>query len=393
MNKAILDTAVQEYIQKNLQSDVVRISLAKSPFPNVSPKELAQQIDGKKRCESKLPLWYCTFGIYYPEKLALEQCSSEATAGYKSNLILGNKVIDLTGGFGVDAGIVSTKAEYVTHCELNQELSDISRHNSKMLGFAVKHVHTDGIEHLKVSKDSYDTIYIDPSRRVSSRKVFMLKDCEPNVISVLELLKQRSQRIIIKTAPLLDLQSTIKELGKVTAVHILSVKNECKEVLYLIDKASKETDPPITCAVLNQVEVSTFTFNTSAEKAFIPDQYSKPLAYLYEPDVALLKAGCFKLITKEFNVKKLHQHTHLYTSDSLQENFIGRKFNVLGTSDYGSFIKNQSFEKANVICRNFPQDPDQIRKKLRINDGGNDYLLFCTGSNNELLVVHCNRIL
>lgn len=393
MNKAILDIKEQEYIQKNIHSDVAGISLSNSPFPDVSPKELAQQIGGKKRCEKKLPSWYNSELIYYPEKLALEQCSSELTAIYKSKLLLGSKVIDLTGGFGVDAGIFSTKAEYVTHCELNQELSEISHHNSKVLGFSVKHVHTDGLEYLNATKDSYDTIYIDPSRRVSSRKVFMLKDCEPDVISVLELLKQKSQRIIIKTAPLLDLQSTIKELENVTAVHILSIKNECKEVLYVIDKESRDSDPPITCAVLKQELLSTFTFKQSAEKAFIVDQYSNPSAFLYEPDVALLKAGCFKLITKEFKVKKLHQHTHLYTSNSLQESFIGRKFNVLGTWTYGSFIKEHSFKKANIICRNFPKDPDKVREKLRISDGGNDYLLFCTGPDNELLVVHCNRIL
>ena len=392
MNKAILDTDVQEYIRDNAQSDIFRISLSKSPFLKVSPKELAQQLDGRKRIENKLPLWYNTSGIYYPEKLALEQCSSETTARYKSELILGNKVIDLTGGFGVDAAFFSLKAENVSHCELNKELSDISCQNAGTLGFAVNHFHGDGIEKLKLADDFYDTIYIDPSRRVSSRKVFMLKDCEPDIIRERELLFKRCKRLIIKTAPLLDLQSTIKELGSVSEIHILSIKNECKEVLYIIDQGTHETNPLITCAALNPESTSTFTFRTSAETSFLLDQYSKPMSYLYEPDVALLKAGCFKLITKEFNVKKLHQHTHLYSSEILQENFIGRKFKVLNTSEYGSFMKEQTFSKANIICRNFPQDPDKIRKKLRIADGGADYLLFCTGPSNELLVIHCERL-
>lgn len=369
------------------------ISLSKSPFPDVSPKELAQQIDGRKRCKTKLPLWYQTTGIYYPEKLALEQCSSELTAKYRSGLAKGESVIDLTGGFGVDAGFFSKQGMQVTHCELNKDLSEISAHNSGVLGFDINHVHTDGIAYLKGSQQTFDTVYIDPSRRVSSRKVFMLKDCEPDVVNELNVLTERSERVIIKTAPLLDIQSTIKELGSVTAVHVISVRNECKEVVYLIDKGSSETDPPITCAILSPDETLTFTFRTSEEKAFTPDHYSAPLAYLYEPDVSLMKAGCFKLITRGFNVEKLHQHTHLYTSDNLQDRFIGRKFKVVSTSEYGNFIKNHGFKKANIICRNFPQDPDKVRKKLRITDGGNDYLLFCTGPESQLLVIHCTRIL
>lgn len=392
MNKAILNPSVQEFIRKNVRSDVAAISLSKSPFPEVSPKELARQIDGRKRCESKLPLWYQATGIYYPEKLALEQCSSEATAGYKTRLLSGDRVIDLTGGFGADAGFFSKHAKKVTHCELNKDLSEIAAHNSLILGFDIDHVHTDGIEYLKGSRDTFDTVYIDPSRRVNARKVFMLKDCEPDVISALGLLSEKSQRIIIKTAPLLDIQSTIKELGNVSAIHILSVRNECKEVLYLIDKAAYETDPPITCAILEKDEVLTFTFRASEEKAFLLGQYSAPLVYLYEPDVALLKAGCFKLITTEFDIEKLHQHTHLYTSNSLRESFLGRKFKVISARDYGSFIKDHNFKKANIICRNFPQDPEKVRKKLGIDDGGNDYLLFCTGPNSELLAIHCTRI-
>lgn len=393
MNKAILDKNVQEYIRTNVHADIVRISLSKSPFPALSSKELAQQLDGRKRCENKLPLWYDTVGIFYPAKLALEQSSSELTAKYKSGLVKGAKVIDLTGGYGVDAAFFSQKVKDVTHCELNNELSEISAHNAGVLGFSIKYVQGDGVEYLRLSDDFYDTIYIDPSRRLSSRKVFMLKDCEPDIISEKELLFGKCKRLIIKTAPLLDLHSTIRELDRVSAIHILSVKNECKEVLYIIDQDSEETDPPITCAALNQENIETFTFRISAEMEFESGPFNRPLTYLYEPDVALLKAGCFKLITKEFNVKKLHQHTHLYTSDTLKENFIGRKFEVLNTWDYGSFSKRQDFKKANIICRNFPQAPENIRKKLRISEGGIEYLLFCTGPGNELLVIHCNRLL
>lgn len=392
MNKVVLNTDVQEYIRDNAQSDIVRISLSKSPFPKISPKELAQQLAGRKRIENKLPLWYNTPGIYYPEKLALEQCSSETTARFKSGLILGNKVIDLTGGFGVDAAFFSLKAGNVIHCELIKELSDISRQNAETLSFVVHHFHCNGIEKVKLSDDIYDTIYIDPSRRIGSRKVYLLKDCEPNVVKEKEHLFKKCKRLIIKTAPLLDLQSTIKELGSVSEIYILSIKNECKEVLYLIDEGSDETDPPISCVALDKEHTKTLIFRASDETALVLHEYSQLMKYLYEPDVALLKGGCFKLITKEFNVKKLHKHTHLYTSDALHANFIGRIFRVLDYWDYGSFSKQRTVLKANIICRNFPDDPEKIRRKLRIKDGGADYLLFCTGPDNELLVIHCNRV-
>jgi len=208
----------------------------------------------------------------------------------------------------------------------------------------------------------------------------------------MEFLFEKSDRVIIKTAPLLDLQSTIKELGNVTAVHIASVKNECKEVLYIIDQGTSGTDPMVTCALLVSGSEITYTFRFSEEKDFRINQYSDPLGFIYEPDVALLKAGCFKLITRDFNVIKLHQHTHLYTSDKLIESFPGRIFKLLSARPYSEFLKNQPFKKANLICRNFPLTPQVLGKKLKITDGGSEYLIFCTSNRKELMVLHCERL-
>lgn len=392
MNKAILHSDIQDYISDNLNTDITRISLGKSPFPAVSPKEMAEQIDSKKRSENKLPLWFKTEGIYYPHKLAIEQASSEAAARYKSTLLLGDKVIDLTGGFGVDAHFFSKKAAQVTHCEINEELSDISRHNSTVLGSDIHYVNANGLEYLNRSDDIYDTIYIDPSRRRNTRKVFLLKDCEPDVLNNMDLLLKKSSRIMIKTAPLLDLQFTIKELKQVSEVHIISLKNDCKEILWIIDKGIPVSEPLIICAALHHVLVETYTFKMSDEKAFLINDYSEPLAFIYEPDVALLKAGCFKLITRDFGLKKIHQHTHLYTSTDLNTNFIGRRFKTKKIWDYRTFIKEHAFRKANIICRNFPLSPEDLKKKHKIGDGGEEYLLFCTGSRNELLVLNCERL-
>lgn len=392
MNKAILNTDIQAFINKNIDADISRLSLSKSLFPAVSSRELAEQIDSKRRSQHKLSLWFNTEGIYFPPKLSIEQASSEAAARYKSGLICGKRVIDLTGGFGVDSYFFSKKAAHVTHCEINKELSEISDHNSRVLGADMACLNIDGLEYLSTSDETFDTIYIDPSRRKNARKVFLLKDCEPDVPGNLDLFLKRSDRIIIKTAPLLDLLSTIRELKQVSEVHVISIRNECKEILWIIDKNNLETDPLIICAALKEDKIDRYSFRLSQEKEFRINEYSEPLTFIYEPDVALLKAGCFKLISRDFGVEKLHQHTHLYTSYKLNTDFIGRSFKLIKVWNYGTFIKEHTFRKANIICRNFPLSPEILKKKLKINDGGEEYLLFCTGSKNELLVLNCERI-
>lgn len=392
MNKAILDTDIQDFINKNINADISRLSLSKSPFPSVSSKELAEQIDSKRRAEYKLPLWFNTSGIYYPLKISIEQASSEIAARYKADLIRGEKVIDLTGGFGVDSYFFSKKEKDVTHCEINKGLSEISQHNAQVLGADIQFVNADGLEYLRISGQTFDTIYVDPSRRKNARKVFLLKDCEPDVPGNMDLFLKKSDRIIIKTAPLLDLQSTISELKQVSEVHVISIKNECKEIVWIIDKNESKTDPAIVCAALIEHKTQIYRFRLSEEKEFRITDYSDPLTFIYEPDVALLKAGCFKLISRDFGLGKLHQHTHLYTSGKLNSNFIGRSFKLKKTWNYGAFMKENTVRKANIICRNFPLSPETLRKKLKINDGGEEYLLFCTGRKNELLVLNCERL-
>ena len=391
MNKNILDIEVQKFIKNNLHTDIPNLSLKKSPFPLVSSKELAEQTDSKKRCEVKLPFWFNTEGIFYPPKLAIEQASSELTAKYKAELIQGDEIIDLTGGIGVDTLFFARKAKSVTHCEINQELSEISEYNSRIFGLNIHYIHTNGLEYILTSNKTFSTVYIDPSRRISSKKVFMLKDCEPDIISNLQLLKDHSYRIIIKTAPLLDIQSTIKELKQVSAIHVVSIKNECKELLIIIDKEQQTDDPQIICALLGEDKKS-YSFRLSEEKEFQIHNYSEPLEYIYEPDAALLKGGCFKLITRDFKLNKIHPHTHLYTSTELNNSFPGRKFILKRVWNYGTFIKENQFKKANIICRNFSLSPEELKKKLKINDGGNEYLLFCNGPKNERLVLNCERI-
>jgi hypothetical protein len=392
LNKGILHSEVQKFIQEHFEDDIHSIVLKRSPFKEISSRELAEQIDSKKRCELKLSLWFKTEGIYYPPKLSIEQASSEIAAKYKAELIEGNKIIDLTGGFGVDSYYFALKTDSVTHCELNKELSDISKFNSEILGLNnINYLNINGIEYLRTSKERFSTIYIDPSRRIESKKVFLLKDCEPNIIEHLSLLKEYSDCLIIKVATLLDIQSAVRELKHISEIHVISIKNECKELLIIIRNNEMSDDPTIVCALLNE-KTQKYSFKLSEEKNYTLLSYSEPLRYIYEPDSALLKAGCFKLISRDFGLEKLHLHTHLYTSNELKNSFPGRKFKLKKVWSFGAFTKEHTFLKANIICRNFGLSPEELKKKLKIKDGGNEYLIFCTGLNNELLVINCDRI-
>jgi hypothetical protein len=217
-----------------------------------------------------------------------------------------------------------------------------------------------------------------------------LRDCEPDVPSNLELLQKSASRIIIKTSPLLDIHAGLLELGNVNQVYVLSIKNDCKELLWVID-AEHGIEPEIICHTFDD-EDHEYRFKISEEKAYTLSEYFDPLTYLYEPDVALLKGGAFKLISRDYEVMKLNQNSHLYTSNELKANFAGRRFLIEKWGDYKAFMKNNKLEKANIISRNFPLSPLEIKKKHKVKDGGNEFLIFTTGPAGQLLTIQCRKI-
>ena len=348
MNKLILNTKVQDFINKNLKSESIKLILKGSPFKTIDIKAVIEQIEAKKRCKSKLPLWFKTKIIYFPNKLNIEQTSSEITAQYKSELMSGENIIDLTGGFGVDCFYFSKQFKTVFHCEINKTLSNIANHNYKALNIQnIKTINTDGITYLKRSKSQYDWIYIDPSRRHDSKgKVFFLKDCLPNVPEHVELLFKHSKHIMIKTSPLLDLSVGIGELKHVKTVHIVAVNNEVKELLWVLDYNFKG-EIEIKTVNLNKKNKVSFNFTLAQEKQ-LESPYSEPLSYLYEPNAAILKAGGFHSITEELKVFKLQKHSHLYTNDSLID-FPGRAFKIENVLPYNKKeLKKLVISKANI---------------------------------------------
>lgn len=392
MNLAVLHPDVQDYIDQNLKAVPTDLILKGVPFSRVSVAEAVEQIEAKSRCEKKLPTWFKTSNIYYSNKLNIEQTSSELTAVYKSGLMAGKALVDLTGGFGVDAFYFAKTFENVTHCEINAELSGIVKHNFEI--FKVRNIQNltvDGLVHLQNSSKTFDWIYIDPSRRHDSKgKVFYLKDCIPDIPSHLEVLWSRSKNIMIKTSPLLDITSGSNELEYVKAIHVVAINNEVKEILWILEHGFSGQISIKTTNLKHEItEFFDFIFEDEYK---IEANYSEPLSYLYEPNAAIMKSGGFNALTTAFNVKKLHKHSHLYTSDTLIE-FPGRVFKILKSIPYNKKqIKKLAIEKANITTRNFPESVQKLRTALKIKDGGDDYLFFTTDINNSKITLVCKKV-
>ncbi len=392
MNDLILDKEVQKYIieQSNSTIDLSTLILAGSPFKGIKVQELAQQIQGRRKAKTKLPTWYATDHIFYPPTLNLEQTSSEKTALYKSKLIAGDSLIDLTGGFGIDDYYFSKQVKKVIHCELNIELSRITAYNTKILKQNnIETVSGDSLETLK-NLTNVDWIYADPSRRHDSKgKVFFLEDCLPNIPDHLGLLFSKSDQVLLKTSPLLDLHIGIKALSHVKDIHIVAVDNDVKELVWVLDQ-NYSGDIKITTVNIGKTGNQEFSFLPKNEAEQLVNM-SLPQKYLYEPNAAILKSGGFLSIASAFDLNKLHVNSHLYTSNKLVD-FPGRKFEIISSHPYQKKeLSKLGITKANITTRNFSDSVSNIRKKFKIKDGGDQYLFFTTDLNGKKKVLLCKK--
>ncbi|AXT20147.1 class I SAM-dependent methyltransferase [Flavobacteriaceae bacterium AU392] len=393
MNINILNIEIQEFINNNLNSDISKLLLKKTFFEAISNHELIEQIEAKKKSKKKLPTWFNTKKIYYPNKLNIEQTSSEISAKYKASLISGNSIIDITGGLGIDSYYFSKQFKKVTHCEINTKLSHLVAYNYKQLEVSnIKTINQDGIQFLKTSNKNFDWIYIDPSRRHDRKgKVFYLKDCLPNVPDNLYALFKHSKNILIKASPMLDITVGINELQFVKTIHIIAIKNEVKELLFHLEEGfTKEIK--IETVNINQHSSQKFDF-TLNEEANAFSNYGDVINYLYEPNSAILKSGAFNLVSQKLKLKKLHKHSHLYTSKVLV-NFPGRTFKINNAIPYDkkAILKAISNIKINISTRNFPENPQQLKAKFKFKDGGDIYVFFTTQGNKEKIVLICEKL-
>ncbi|MDI1316242.1 class I SAM-dependent methyltransferase [Flavobacterium sp.] len=391
MDKSLLSVEIQEFIDSNLEADLARLALQKNKFPNTYWTGILNQIASKQKTKTKLPTWFNTPNIYYPSKISVEQTSSEKTAEYKSDLVSGGSLIDLTGGFGVDAYYFAKKVNQVTHCEINADLSEIVAHNLQQLNSGnINCISGESSETLTKLNQKFDWIYIDPSRRNEAKgKVFMLKDCLPNVPESLDFYFEYSPKMMIKTAPILDITAGLSELKNVKAIYIVALDNEVKELLWILEKNYTKSIEIVTANLVKEtIEEFRFTLGSTAIS-----NYSLPKKYLYEPNASIMKSGGFNEISAPFAIGKLQQHSHLYTSDTVID-FPGRVFTIENSFEYNkqnmkSFLENK---KANITTRNFTETVENIRKKWKIHDGGTTYCFFTTDVNNKKIVLLCNKL-
>lgn len=376
----LISSDIQNYINQNLNSDLTKLLLKKSPFPDVSMQEIVQQIKGRKTAEKKFP-FLTKEGIVFPPNLNLEQASSQSTAEYKAQNLKGKSFLDLTCGFGIDAYFLSKNFDEVTLIEQNSELISIVESNWKTLGRKAHFINKnleEFLENLRQAQidnfNKFDVVYLDPARRdQQNKKKFLLEDLSPNLLEIQEKLHSITDKIIVKLSPLIDISYLISELKNITEIQIIAVRNEVKELVLIIENNQlTDNQQPTTIKCINlESNDPEFSFNLDDEKSS-NSEFSESSNFLYIPNNSILKAGAFNIISEKFGLKKLHPNTHFYTSENKIENFPGRVLEIEKIE-----AKNlKKGEKYNIVSKNYPLKPEEIKKKYKLNDGGNQYLIF-----------------
>ena len=383
--------ALSSLIGEHLHDDVQQLALQRNRFPQLSDADfrfLLQQVEGKQRTRDKLPILNHLPDWWFPVRLSCEQCSSEATAGYKAQIrpSVCHALIDLTAGYGVDTFFMSESVEEAHYVERNTELCAIAEHNFSLYRPKIQVHNTTAEEFLSslpitnsqypIANNPYPIshtlIYLDPARRSQSGgKVFRIEDCEPNVIELLPTLRQHASHIMIKFSPMLDITAALRVLGNDWDTHIVAVNNEVKEVLFLTGTG-----------VMHAVNIHTREMRTDRFFFSPADEHQAQLTiaadiqqYIYEPNAAIIKAGAFRLVGERYELKKLDTNTHLYTSDTCLSGFPGRVWEVIDAEIKEPKKQLDTEAKYSILSRNYPLSPEEIRKKYKLKDGDDRNLL------------------
>ena len=387
----------KEYIRANKHEDISKLFLGAKRYPGLNVPFLVEQIASRRQIQGKLPSWAANDSLLFPSKISSEQCSSELTASYKQQLVSASDVLcDLTGGLGIDSYYFSRKVRSVVYVERFPLYCEVARHNFHMLK-------ADNIQVVSADSRVYieqlspvDVFYLDPARRgEGNKRVFALSDCEPDLAQLLPRLLLKAKRVIVKISPMADIRQTMALLPGVLSVHVLSVKNECKELLFVIGREPVES-PEIHCVNYKAADSSPqfFSFKMGDERDAAANYSSTVKKYLYEPNASILKAGAFKSVSLRYAMAKMHPNSHLYTSDVFVENFPGRIFEVEEVMPFSSKLAKtlvQSIPRANITVRNFPLSVEELRKKSKVKDGGDVYLFATVISANDKVLLRCRK--
>lgn len=408
--------ATQQFIRANQDADVRTLALAPKQ-PDVDIKWALQQIEGRQLAARKLPAWAAEPDIWWPSRLSLEQCSSQATACYKAQLVGalvqgGGTFADLTGGFGVDFAAIAPQFGKALHVESNAVLSQLVRHNLQVLGLTHAEAVCADAESVGLALPATDVVLLDPARRTPvGRKAFLLDDCTPSVSSLLPILLPKTQFVVIKLSPMLDITAALRAIPQTAQVHVVSVDGECKELLLVVRgsrcqdightaSGSAATLPPTCFATLlrtsaaAQPEQLYFSFDLSDEQAAMPTYAVTVGPWLYEPDPAILKAGAIKLVAERYGVEKIAPMSHLYTSERLLPQWPGRIFSVqhvytFSRADLKAF--RQSTPRADLSVRGFPQSVAQLRAQLKLKEGSDAHVFATTLADGQKVLLTTMR--
>jgi hypothetical protein len=365
---------------KNTAIDSVVLKL-RNQYDEATVKFIVGQLNGRRRANQKLPVWGRTEGLIYPSTLSFEQCSSEETALWKGQMAgKGACLVDITGGFGVDCFYMGQGFEQVHYIEAQATLVDYVQHNFKLLGARHTQLHTgDGLEWLAAWNGKADVLYLDPARRDDRKgKVFLLEDCTPNVVACQDLLRKKARRVLLKLSPMLDLKNVLRALKGVQQIAIVSVRNECKELLVELGEPAVELAKiPLVCVDLGYADGGNVTYKSTWEFRNSAVTIGVPRTYLYEPNKSLLKAGVQNKCAVDFALDKLGLQSNFFTSDHLHTDFPGRifEFETLIKAKAKVVHKYLGGKKANIIARNYPINAKELYKRLQIIPGGTHYLI------------------
>ena len=375
-----------EFVQKHRDEDPTKLLLQKDRYPDVDIAMAAQLIEGKRQASTKWPTLAACNQIIYPPKLNREQSSSEATAKHKLSVVTSMThpivtIADLTGGMGIDTLFLAQTEATTDYVEQDPALCNIMEHNRQMLGKKNITCHCcDSMEWLRNCGKYFSLIFIDPARRDrNGRKVAAFEECSPDILTFRKLLAKHCDTLMVKASPMIDIDLAASQLGNVCDIHVIAVRNECKEVLFICDGSNKM--PTIHCTdIRHDGSVNTLQF-TREEESLTQATYCDTVGkYLYEPNAAIMKGGAFKSICLKWGLAKLSRNTHLYTSSELHKDFPGRIFVVERTIALNkkSLYAAIPEKRAHVTVRNYPVDAATLQKQTGLVEGGDKHVIACT---------------
>jgi len=393
----IIDNLFLDFINEHADGDVYELLLKSQSFPGIDVRTAATSIVARRKLIQKVPEWGDVGSLVFPKTVNAEQASSWLTAKYKQRFCDGNVTVDITGGYGVDSFYLSKVSSELHYIEADSEVFEATKHNFDTLGVRNVIFHNYTIERGTLTGLGlpYASLsYIDPARRTERNgRVFAFDDCSPDLLNIKDELLSISGAILVKASPMLDITESLRLIPEICEVHVLSVNNECKELLFIIKRGRNNRNAKLPVFTVNYTKrgEELFDFIFSEEKDSNPEYlHEAPSEYLYEPNSSIIKSGAFSTIATRFNLSKLARHTHLYSSDEKISNFPGRVFQVVDYIEYkkkNTTSLRERYPKANIATRNFPLTPEGLKRVLGISDGGDFYIFGCTAGDKRVLII------